>query len=65
MEIYHQIMGLITKHKSNCYILYKVILLNIIVLEKAAIEGLLMMCIDQNMQHCHLIIVDMSINYKE
>ena len=65
IEIYHQIIGVITKYKSKCHFLYKVIWLNVTALEKVAIKGLLMIWIDENMQKCHPIITSISINYKE
>ncbi len=58
-------MGVITKCKSKCHILRKVIWLNITALEKAAIEDLLMMCADRNVQQCHPIIAGISIDDEE
>ena len=65
MEIYHQTMGVITKYKSKCHVLHKAIWPNVTALEKAAIDGLLMMCADGNMRKCHPIIAGMSVDYEE
>ena len=65
IEIYYQTIRIITKCKSKCHILHKVIQPNITALEKAAIESLLMMYANENMQKCHPIIADMSVDYKE
>ncbi len=64
IEIHHQTMVMITKD------IFKSLFLCIVVcpgtsLEKAVVEGLLMMCADRSVRRCHTIIVDMSINYKE
>lgn len=34
-------------------------------LEKATIESVLMMYINKSVQQCHLIIIDMAVNYKK
>ena len=64
-EIYYQTMGVITKCKSNCHVLHKVILLNVIALEMAAIDNLLIIYANRNMRKYHTIIASMSVNYKE
>ncbi len=50
MEIYLQNMGVIKKCNSKCHVLRKVIWLNVTALEKAAMEGMLMMCADENVR---------------
>ncbi len=65
MEIYHQTMGVITRCKSKCHILHKMIWLNVTALEKAAIKSLLMMCTDRNVRQCYPIIASISVDYKE
>lgn len=65
IEIYYQTMRVIIKCKSNCHIMRIVIWPNITALEKAEIEGLLMMCAHKNVQQCHPIITSISVNYEE
>ena len=72
MEIYHQIMGVITKGKcNNRHSSDKFPGLrfesrpDIIALESVAVQGLLMMCKDRNVRQCHPIVASMSVDYEE
>ena len=72
MEIYYQTMGVITKGKcNNRHSLDKFPGLrfenwpDIIALESAVVEGLLMMCADGNVRQCHTIVAGMSVDYEE
>ena len=48
IKIYYRTMRVITKCKSKYHVLYKLISLNVTVLEKAVIEGLFLMYADGN-----------------
>ena len=72
IEIYHQKIRVITKNKCNNKYssnkfpgLYFENWLDIIALESATVEGLLMMCTDENVWKYHLIIANKSVDYKE
>ena len=72
MEIYHQTMGVITKGKcNNRHSSDKFPGLrfenwpDIIALESAAIESLLIMCADGNVWQCHPIVAGISVDYEE
>lgn len=49
IKIYYQTMEVITKYNANCTVLEKTIQPNIIVLEKTAVKGLLIMCKNKNL----------------
>lgn len=50
IEIYYQTIEVIMECKSNCDVLRKFIWPNITILEKMAIEGLLIICTNRNVQ---------------
>lgn len=64
IEIYYQIMGVITKVTFKSIFLWIVVQLETL-LEKVIVEGILMMCIDRKVQQCHSIIAGINVNNKE
>ena len=58
-------MEVITRYILRYYILHKIVGPNVTVLEKDAIEDLLMISADKNVQKCHLIITNINVDYKE
>lgn len=64
IKIYHQTLAVIIKSIFKSFLLYIIVWLGT-ALKKMVVKGVLRLFANKTIQQCYLVIINMSINYKE